>query len=78
MADVVVPDMGKDVEKATVSYWYYKEGDQVAENSDLVELVTDKATLNVPAPGKGILKKLVAQEGASVKPGDLLGIIEPE
>lgn len=76
MVRVMVPDMGEGVEKATVSYWYFKEGDAVEKDADLVELATDKAAVNVSSPAQGVLKQVLMQEGTEVKPGDLLGIIE--
>ena len=42
MTDIVVPDLGEGIEKATVSCWYFKVGDQINEGEDIVELVTDK------------------------------------
>lgn len=76
MVQIIVPDLGENIEKATVSYWFAKVGDKVLENDDLVELTTDKAAVNVPVPANGILKELIAREGDTVKPGDVLGTIE--
>ena len=76
MSKVILPELGEGIEKATVSYWYFKEGDQVNEKEDLVELTTDKATFNMPTPCSGTLKRIIAQEGDSVGVGQVLAEIE--
>lgn len=76
MTKVVLPELGEGIEKATVSYWYFKPGDKVAEKDDLVELTTDKATFNLPSPCAGILSGVMFQEGDTVKIGEVLGIID--
>lgn len=76
MTKVNLPELGEGIEKATVSYWYFKEGDQVKEKEDLVELTTDKATFNMPSPCSGTLRRIIAQEGDSVGVGGALAEIE--
>ncbi len=76
MTKVNLPELGEGIEKATVSYWYFKEGDLVKEKDDLVELTTDKATFNMPSPCSGTLKSIIAQEGDSVGVGSALAEIE--
>jgi len=76
MTKVVLPELGQGIEKATVSYWYFKAGDKVKEKDDLVELTTDKATFNLPSPCQGILSELMFQEGDTVNVGDILAVIE--
>lgn len=76
MIEIILPPLGEGIEKATVSFWYHREGEQVQENEDLVELTTDKATFNLPAPCAGTLIKIICQEGRSVKIGEILCIIE--
>lgn len=68
--------MGEGIEKATVSFWFIKEGEKVAEKDDLVELTTDKATFNLPSPATGVLSEITLREGEIVRPGDALGAIE--
>ena len=58
MAKVVLPPLGEGIEKATVSYWFFKPGDKVKEKDDLVELATDKATFNLPSPVSGALSRV--------------------
>ncbi len=76
MAKVVLPELGEGILKATVSYWYFKEGEKVSEKDDLVELATDKATFNLPSPATGTLAQILIQEGDPVNVGELLGVIE--
>ncbi len=76
MIKVVLPELGEGIEKATVSYWYFKDGDQVAEKDDLVELTTDKATFNLPSPCKGRISEIMYREGDTVAPGQILAVIE--
>jgi len=77
--EVRLPEMGDDKNlEASVSFWYYDTGESVKEGEDLLEVVTDKATFNVPAPRAGKLVSVVANEGETVKANDLLGVIEAE
>lgn len=75
MPDVLLPPLAEGVDKATVSYWYKSPGDTVKEGEDLVELVTDKATFNMPAPQSGVLKTITISEGSEVKVGQVLATI---
>lgn len=74
--NVNLPELSDGVSKVTVSYWYYKVGEKVTEKDDLVELTTDKATFNLPAPCSGILTKISVSEGENALVGDVLGVIE--
>lgn len=76
MTKVHLPELGEGIEKAMVSYWYFKEGEKVNEKDDLVELTTDKATFNLPSPSSGILSQIIFHEGDSVPVGEILAIIE--
>ncbi|MDD5254754.1 MAG: lipoyl domain-containing protein [Candidatus Omnitrophica bacterium] len=76
MKEVILPALGEGIEKATVSYWFFKEGDAVAEKSDLVELATDKATFNLPSPCAGVLSQILAAEGLEVRVGEKLCLLE--
>lgn len=67
----VLPSLGDDAgDRAKVSFVYVSVGDAVQENDDLIEMVTDKATFNVPAPKAGKIVKLLVQEDDEVKVGD--------
>ncbi|MFC1709675.1 lipoyl domain-containing protein [Candidatus Omnitrophota bacterium] len=76
MTKVPLPDLGEGIEKATVSYWLIEVGKEVKEGDDLVEMATDKAVFNVPSPASGVLKEIVAQDGAEVKVGETLAALE--
>ncbi|HLW26179.1 MAG TPA: 2-oxoglutarate dehydrogenase complex dihydrolipoyllysine-residue succinyltransferase [Kiloniellales bacterium] len=75
--DITVPTLGESVAEATVAKWLKREGDRVAADEPLVELETDKVTLEVNAPGAGILGKIEVQEGQNVEVGALLGRLQP-
>ena len=74
--DIKVPTLGESVTNATVARWLKKAGDAVAADEPLVELETDKVTVEVNAPSAGTLGALAADEGAEVEVGALLGTIE--
>lgn len=76
MVKVVLPDLGENIEKATVTYWHVKIGAPVKEGDDLVEMATDKATFNVPSPCSGTITEIVAQEGDVVDVGGVLAVLE--
>jgi len=76
MAKIILPELSEGIEKAMVSYWYFKVGEKVDVKDDLVELTTDKATFNLPSPCSGTLAQIFISEGSTVKAGDVLGIIE--
>jgi pyruvate/2-oxoglutarate dehydrogenase complex dihydrolipoamide acyltransferase (E2) component len=76
MTNVNLPFLAEGVTKAGVSYWYKSEGDPVKEGENLVELVTDKATFNMPAPVTGTVKRILVREGSQAKVGELIAVIE--
>ena len=73
--DIKVPTLGESVTEATVAKWFKAAGDQVAADEPLVELETDKVTLEVPSPAAGKVESIAAQEGATVEVNALLGSI---
>ena len=75
-AEIKVPTLGESVTTATVARWLKKAGDSVKADEPLVELETDKVTVEVNAPAAGTLGPLSADEGAEVEVGALLGTIE--
>ena len=78
MIKVVLPELGEGIEKATISYWYFQEGNKVKEKDDLVELTTDKATFNLPSPACGTIIEIFFREGDTVNIGEALAAIEEE
>jgi 2-oxoglutarate dehydrogenase E2 component (dihydrolipoamide succinyltransferase) len=74
--EIRVPALGESVTEATISKWFRKAGDAVKADEPLVELETDKVTVEVPAPASGKLSAIEAAAGATVNVGALLGMIE--
>ncbi|PYE88958.1 2-oxoglutarate dehydrogenase complex dihydrolipoyllysine-residue succinyltransferase [Phyllobacterium leguminum] len=74
--EIRVPTLGESVSEATIGKWFKKVGDAIAADEPLVELETDKVTVEVPAPAAGTLGEIVAKEGDTVDVGALLGMIE--
>src|SRR5712671_317158 len=75
MAEIRVPTLGESVTEATIGKWFKKPGDPVAVDEPLVELETDKVTIEVPAPAAGVLGEIAAKDGETVAVGALLGQI---
>jgi 2-oxoglutarate dehydrogenase E2 component (dihydrolipoamide succinyltransferase) len=73
--EIKVPALGESVSEATIARWFKKPGDQVNMDEPLVELETDKVTIEVPAPVGGVLQNISAQSGETVKVGAVLGAI---
>jgi len=73
--EIKVPAMGESVTEATISKWFKKEGDAVKRDEPLLELETDKVTVEVPSPADGAIESIAAQAGATVTVGALLGAI---
>ncbi len=75
MSEIVVPALGESVSEATVAQWLKKEGESVKADEPIVELETDKVTLEVNAPEDGVITKISVQEGENVEVGAVLGEI---
>jgi len=75
MTEIRVPTLGESVTEATIGRWFKKAGDPVAVDEPLVELETDKVTIEVPAPSAGTLGEIIAKDGETVAVGALLGQI---
>ncbi|MGA8614513.1 MAG: biotin/lipoyl-containing protein, partial [Xanthobacteraceae bacterium] len=76
MAEIRVPVLGESVTEATIGKWFKKPGDAVAVDEPLVELETDKVTIEVPAPAAGVLSGIAVKDGDTVAVGALLGEIK--
>jgi 2-oxoglutarate dehydrogenase E2 component (dihydrolipoamide succinyltransferase) len=76
MAEIRVPALGESVTEATIGKWFKKPGDAVAVDEPLVELETDKVTIEVPAPAAGVLSGIAVKDGETVAVGALLGEIK--
>jgi 2-oxoglutarate dehydrogenase E2 component (dihydrolipoamide succinyltransferase) len=75
MADINTPALGESVTEATVARWAKKVGEAVKKDEILVELETDKVSLEVASPADGVLSAIGAEEGATVVPGTVLGVV---
>src|SRR6185312_10922474 len=73
--EIKVPAMGESVTEATVARWFKKEGDSVARDEPLLELETDKVTVEVPAPATGAIESISVKAGDTVQVGAVLGAI---
>ena len=73
--EIIVPTLGESVTEATVAKWFKAKGDVVAQDEPIVELETDKVTLEVNASAAGTLSEIAANEGDNVEVGALLGMI---
>ncbi|HWE06458.1 MAG TPA: 2-oxoglutarate dehydrogenase complex dihydrolipoyllysine-residue succinyltransferase [Rhizomicrobium sp.] len=73
--EIKVPTMGESVTEATVGRWFKKVGDAVARDEPLLELETDKVTVEVPAPADGAIESIAVNQGATVGVGTVLGAI---
>ncbi len=73
--EIRVPTLGESVAEATIGKWLKKPGDAVKVDEILLELETDKVSVEVPSPASGILSEITVKEGENVAPGGLLGVI---
>ena len=75
---IIVPTLGEAVTEATVAKWFKNVGDWVTRSEPLVELKTNKVTLEVPSPASGLLAEIAANQGREVLVGSVLGLISDE
>ena len=75
MADILTPTLGESVSEATIAKWTKKVGDAVKKDEILVELETDKVSLEVASPSDGVLSDIKAADGDTVVPGTVLGVV---
>jgi len=76
MISIKVPPLGESIVEATIARWLKKEGDVVAQNESLVELETDKITVEVPAFKAGVITRQAKKEGDVVQVGEEIGEID--
>src|ERR1700739_2192816 len=76
MTEIRVPTLGESVTEATIGKWFKKAGEAVAVDEPLVELETDKVTIEVPAPAAGVLSEIAAKDGDTVAVRAVLGQIK--
>ena len=75
--DIIVPTLGESIVEATVSKWLKNEGEYVEVDEPVVELETDKVTLEVPSPISGVIGSIIAAEGETVEVGQNIGALDP-
>jgi 2-oxoglutarate dehydrogenase E2 component (dihydrolipoamide succinyltransferase) len=73
-----VPHVGESIQEVQIGRWLKQAGDEVQEDENVVELETDKASMEVPAPSAGVLARIVKQEGEAVSVGDVIAYLEEE
>lgn len=73
--EVIMPKLGMTMEEGTIISWFRDEGDQLSEGEPLFEVETDKVTTEVPAPASGVLRKVLAEPGATLLVGQAVAII---
>lgn len=76
--EIRVPQMGESVTEGVIAQWLKQVGETVAADEPVVEIETDKITVEVPAPGAGVLTKQAVRQGDTVGVGDVIGVIDPE
>ena len=76
MTDIILPELGEGILKATVACWHKTPGEKVSAGDEVCEVVTDKAVFSVDAPNGGILRSIVVPQGQDVLAGGVLGTIE--
>jgi pyruvate/2-oxoglutarate dehydrogenase complex dihydrolipoamide acyltransferase (E2) component len=76
MTNIILPELGEGVTKATVACWHAKIGQTVKAGDEVCEVVTDKATFSVDAPVSGRLQSITVPEGKDGHVGGVLGVIE--
>ena len=74
--ELIVPTLGESITEATVSKWLKKVGESFEIDEALVEIETDKITVEIPAPSSGSLSSINVKEGSDINIGGVLGIIE--
>src|SRR4051812_28838869 len=74
--ELKIPEVGESVREVQIGRWLKHEGDSVAQDENVVELETDKASMELPAPAAGVLGQILKQEGEMVVVGDVIGYVE--
>ena len=78
MAKVTMPQLGESVAEGTIGKWLKQPGDTVAKYEPLLEVITDKVNAEVPSPFEGVLKEILAEEGATVPNNAEIAVIETD
>src|SRR5580692_3719260 len=73
-----IPSAGESIQEVQIGQWLKREGDRVRRDESVVELDTDKASMELPSPSDGILSRIVKQDGEKVGIGDVIALIDPD
>jgi 2-oxoglutarate dehydrogenase E2 component (dihydrolipoamide succinyltransferase) len=76
--ELKIPNVGESIQEVQIGQWLKHEGDHVEHDETIVELETDKASMELPAPADGVIVKIVKQEGESVAVGDVIAYLDVE
>ena len=76
MNDIVLPELGEGITDATVACWHVEPGTEVQQDEDIVEVVTDKASFNIPSPMAGIIQEICVGPGEKVEVGSVLARVK--
>src|SRR5215212_7004102 len=76
--ELKIPEVGESVREVQIGRWLKHEGDTVALDENVVELETDKASMELPAPAAGVLAQILKQEGDMVAVGDVIAYLEKQ
>jgi pyruvate/2-oxoglutarate dehydrogenase complex dihydrolipoamide acyltransferase (E2) component len=76
MVNIILPELGEGITKATIACWHVKPGDTLQQGQDVCEAVTDKASFVIEAPVAGKLKAVCIRDGEDAAVGGVLGTIE--
>src|ERR1043165_4681573 len=74
--ELKIPDVGESIRESQIGRWLKKEGDAVALDENVVELETDKASMELAAPAAGVIGQILKKEGDMVAVGDVIGYVE--
>src|SRR5512134_294306 len=74
--NVLMPQLGETVTEGTVANWHKKVGDKVAADEIILDIETDKVSMEIPAPAAGVIAKILVPEGTTVEVGTVLAVIE--
>jgi 2-oxoglutarate dehydrogenase E2 component (dihydrolipoamide succinyltransferase) len=75
--ELKIPNVGESIQEVQIGQWLKQEGDHVAHDEAVVELETDKASMEIPAPIDGVISKIVKHDGETVAVGDVIAYLEP-
>jgi 2-oxoglutarate dehydrogenase E2 component (dihydrolipoamide succinyltransferase) len=76
--ELKIPNVGESIQEVQIGQWLKQEGDRVARDETIVELETDKASMELPAPVDGVISKIVKHDGESVTVGDVIAYLDPD